>query len=145
MTIEEKEVLKRENEEKKRYLRQYLLAKRVAEEIEEEIEELRRLQIQPAIKYSEMPHGTNQRDLSDYIVQEESLINELIKARYERIVKYKEVHGKIEMLKNEEEKRILRLRYIKDMEWEEIRKRVNYSLRRIYQIHGEALKNIILD
>lgn len=146
MTLEEKEMLKKENEEKKKYLRQYRNAKLAAEEIEEEIAEVRRIQMQPAIKSSDgMPHGTDKRDLSDYAVEIDYLISKLIKARYKRVKTYNEIYRKIENLENEEEKRVLTLRYIKCMEWEEIRKRMNFSLRRIYQIHGNALKNIKIE
>ena len=145
MTFEEKEILKKENEEKKVYLRRYRNAKLAAEEIEEEIAEVRRIQMQPAIKSSDgMPHGTNKKDLSDYAVEIDELLSKLINARYERIRTYNEIYTKIEELESEEEKRVLSLRYIKCMEWEEIRRRMNFSLRRIYQIHGKALKNIKL-
>lgn len=145
MTFEEKEILKKENEEKKVYLRRYRNAKLAAEEIEEEIAEVRRIQMQPAIKSSDgMPHGTNKKDLSDYAVEIDELLSKLINARYKRIRTYNEIYTKIEELESEEEKRVLSLRYIKCMEWEEIRRRMNFSLRRIYQIHGKALKNIKL-
>lgn len=143
MTIIEKEELKKENEKKKAYLRQYRNAKLAAEEIEEEIAEVRRIQMQPAMKSSNgMPHGTIKKDLSDYAAEIDCLISRLMKARYKRIKTYNDIYGKIEKLKNEEEKRVLMLRYIKCMEWEEIRKRMNFSLRRIYQIHANALKHI---
>lgn len=145
MTLEEKEILKQENEEKKKYLRQYRNAKLAAEEIEEEIAEVRRIQMQPAIRNDGMPCGTNKKDLSDYVVEIDYLISKLIRARYRRVKTYNEIYGKIENLENEEEKRVLTLRYIKCMEWEEIRKRMNFSLRRIYQIHGNALKNIKIE
>lgn len=145
MTFEEKEILKKENEKKKAYLRKYRNAKMAAEEIEQEIAEIRRIQMQPAIKSNDgMPHGAEKRDLSDYAVEIDYLISKLIKARYKRVKTYNEIYRKIENLENEEEKRILTLRYIKCMEWEEIRKRMNFSLRRIYQIHVTALKNIAI-
>lgn len=37
---------------------------------------------------------------------------------------------------------ILEMRYLENMDWEEIAYRLNYSLPAVYKIHGQALKTI---
>lgn len=59
-----------------------------------------------------------------------------------------EILRAIESLQNENEKIVMTLRYLKGMRWEEIWQQMEemsgreFSLRRIYQIHGNALQKI---
>lgn len=148
MTFEEKEILKKENEEKKAYLRSYQAEERKAKRIEERIEILREKKMYLSMTYDDMPHGMDQKDLSDYIVELEKLIDELNKVRWDALERCRQIEKDIENItvadkeKEANMKLVLGLRYIDKMEWEDIRKRMNFSLRRIYQIHGNALENI---
>ena len=68
------------NEKKKEYLTQYLECVRAVRRIESQIEELRINIMCPSIHISDMPRANaGQGDLSDYIVKEHSLIDEMIK------------------------------------------------------------------
>ena len=144
MTIEEKEVLKRENEEKKRYLWQYQEAKRAAENIEREIIQIRSMKMFPSMHYDDMPHGNEQRDLSDYMAAVDELLNELVKARYKRIKLNTEILGEIETLENENERNVLRLRYIHGFEWEKVCAETHYKWAQVHRIHRNALKKIVI-
>ena len=68
----------------------------------------------------------------------------LKKERLEKVRLYSEIEFKIRQMENEDEQRVLRLRYIKGLKWEEVAVEMGYSWRRIHDIHGKALRNFEL-
>lgn len=144
MTVEEKSMLIRENEEKKRYLWQYQEAKRGAENIEREIAQIRSMKMFPSMHYDDMPHGNEQKDLSDYMAAVDGLLSKLVKARYKRIELHTEILTKIEAMENENERTVLRLRYIQGLKWEKVCVELGYEWNVTHKIHRSALKNFKL-
>lgn len=134
-----------ETEKKKAYLRSYQAAERKARRIEERIETLREQKMHPGMTYDDMPHGSGQTDLSDYIVEIENLIEELKKVRLDAINNCRQIEKDIESItaadkeKENNMKLVLAMRYIDKMEWEEIAEKVGYSVQSVYRLHGEAL------
>jgi len=51
-----------------------------------------------------------------------------------------EIAGKIERLPNERQKEVLYKRYVLGQTWEQIAVDMNFYIRHVYRIHGEALK-----
>lgn len=75
--------------------------------------------------------------LQDYESKLQTQITEMLMAKE----KLKQI---IENVPNYEHRQILYKRYICFQKWEQIAVDMNYSIRRIYQIHGEALNYITL-
>ena len=75
--------------------------------------------------------------LQDYESKLQTQITEMLTAKE----KLKQI---IENVPNYEHRQILYKRYICFQKWEQIAVDMNYSIRRIYQIHGEALNYITL-
>ena len=75
--------------------------------------------------------------LQDYESKLRTQITEMLMAKE----KLKQI---IENVPNYEHRQILYKRYICFQKWEQIAVDMNYSIRRIYQIHGEALNYITL-
>ncbi len=130
---------KEENEKKKEYLRRYHAAELAEREIREEIDDLRMNKMFPALIQDGMPHGSSCGALSAYAVQLEELMDNLKAQMEQRIRLRKEITQKIEEMPDETEKTVLRLRYIRWLQWEQIAERMGYSLRNITKIHGKAL------
>lgn len=138
--------IKDDNVRKKEYLRRYRKAEIEVQILEIELQELRRITALKPISYDGMPHGgTGEVDLSDFAVEADRIEKKLQKARYKRIKVFKEIHDRIGALENENQKKILTLRYIKRMEWEEIAKEMKYVSRNVTKIHGKALENLKID
>lgn len=134
--------VKQENEEKKKYLRQYECALYTERAIEEEIQQVRLDKMFPALVQDGMPHGSGgNSDLSDFAVKVDELLADLKKQAEERITLRKEIVQKIEQMEDETEKLVLRLRYIQLLKWEEIAVRMDYDYRYTLKVHGRALKN----
>lgn len=133
------ERIRGENEEKKEYLKRYHAAVLAEKEIQEEIDQLRMDKMFPGMIQDGMPHGSSCGDLSAYAVQLEELMDNLKAQMEQRIRLRKEITQKIEEMPDETEKTVLRLRYIRWLQWEQIAERMGYSLRNITKIHGKAL------
>lgn len=65
-----------------------------------------------------------------------------IDRKLQRLVTLKaEICAAIDMLASQEEKMVLRYRYLDDCTWEEICRFLHVSERTVYRIHGSALQN----
>jgi len=130
-----------ENEQKKEYLKSYGRAKRREKRIMDEIQRLRMDKMFPSVINDDMPHGTNVSDLSDYIVRVETEIEKLKRERLEKIKLYSEIEGRINTMQDDDEKEILRLKYMVGLSWEEVAVSMGFTYRHTTRKHGQALKN----
>lgn len=131
------------NEQKKEYLRSYRAAVKREERILEDIQELRASKAFPAaISYGGMPKGSNQSDLSDYIEALDRMIESLKAERLEKIRRREKIEKAIKDMQDDNEREVLRLRYIDGKKWEEICIEMGYSWRQIHYIHSRALYNL---
>jgi RNA polymerase sigma factor (sigma-70 family) len=65
-----------------------------------------------------------------------------IDRKLQKLVKLKfEISKAIDQLSNQEERMVLRYRYLNDCSWEDISALLNVSERTVYRIHGSALQN----
>ena len=137
------ESIQETNEQKKEYLRSYRAAVKREERILEDIQELRASKAFPAaISYDGMPKGSNQSDLSDYIETLDRMIENLKAERLEKVRRREEIEKVIKDMENDNEREVLRLRYIDGKKWEEICIEMGYSWKHIHRIHSSALMNI---
>lgn len=134
--------IKKQNEQKKQYLRGYRMHARKIKRITAEIEEIRNLKMYPSLNCDDMPHGSNQNDLSSYAAELDNLERELYEEGIARVKDYKEIQFRINQLEDENERDVLFYRYIKGMSWWEIANAMNYSESWVYELHGRALKNL---
>lgn len=141
LTEDQRKKRQQENEAKKEYLQSYKKYKQKAKRLEEQLEELRLGKMFPSMGMSDMPGAHNQKDLSDYMVQYDRIETNIIKARKDAIIRYEEVRQQIEQLEDENEKRVLTLRYLKSYGWERICVEMEYSWRQIHYIHSRALEH----
>lgn len=132
-----------ENEQKKEFLQSYQLAKRDVTRLEEQLAELRIGKMSPGCDIGDgLPHAHNATDLSGYAAKVDELEDEIIAARYQRILAYQQVRNCIEALEDEREKMLLTYRYIRGLKWEEICVKMDYKWRQVHRIHAMAIKNL---
>ena len=130
------------NEEKKEYLNEYKYACKKLGALQEQLESIREVEQNAKVQtLSDMPKGSSQRDLSDLLVRIENLEEKIDKAMMKCLEKKLEIEEALNCIQDEDEARVLRYRYIRFMKWEEIGKKMDYSIRQVLYIHGRALKN----
>ena len=130
-----------ENEKKKEYLKSYRRAVKREQDILEEIQRLRLDKMFPSVVCDGMPHGSSHSDLSDYMAIMDEQIELLKEERLEKARCYQRIERQIRQMENEDEREVLRLRYIKGLKWEEVALKMNYSWKWVHKIHGRALQN----
>ena len=129
-------------EAKKKYLRRYLEAQRDINRIMEEIESAK-VSFLRAQSLDGMPHGSgeNTADLSNVMVKLSELGGELDVELSRLYGIRREIRKRLNHMTNEAERNVLFYRYIIGHRWEDIAERMQYDLRRVYQIHGSALQH----
>lgn len=133
--------IQEENEKKKEYLKSYRRAVKREQDILEEIQRLRLDKMFPSVVNDGMPHGSSHSDLSDYMAIMDEQIEFLKEERLEKVRCYQKIERQIRQMENEDEKEVLRLRYIKGLKWEEVALKMNYSWKQVHRIHSSALKS----
>lgn len=134
---------RQEREKKKKYLRQYIVHVRRVHRLTEEIAELRELKMSASSGANDgMPRGSDKSDLSDYMVQIDSMIQELENERGERIMMFFDIRRRIKTLENKDEDDVLFYKYIKGMVFWEIAEKMMFSERHIRRIHSNALEHL---
>ena len=139
-----KVTLLEQNEKKKEYLKSYKNLCNKLESLEEQLDTLREAeQSAKAPSISDMPKGSKQKDLSDYMVKIDVVFTKIIKARAECIRRKLEIESKIADMDDGIESAILHKRYIEDKKWEKICVEINYSWRETHRKHSNALRNFM--
>ena len=131
--------IQEENEQKKEYLKSYRRAIKREQDILDEIQRLRLDKMFPSVVNDGMPHGSSHSDLSDYAAILDEQIELLKEERLEKVRCYQRIERQIRQM--EDEREVLRLRYIKGLKWEEVALKMNYSWKWVHKIHGRALQN----
>lgn len=126
-----------ENEQKKMYLKSYRRSVKREQDILEEIQKLREDEKFPLME-------ENQDDYPEFKESVDELIEELKEERLAKIRRHINVKRKIDSIKDDDEREVLRLRYIEGLKWEEVAVEIGYSWRRTHDIHSNALKHLSL-
>ena len=108
------------HEEKKRYLKRYLAAKRKVRLLVDEIAELRDSQTSPMGLGDGMPKGNMKSDLSGYMVKLDELLRELEAEQEVQMITYQEIRNALKNMEDNTEREILIRRYTLGQSWEKI-------------------------
>lgn len=131
-----------EREEKKQYLKSYQKALRRENDILEEIQQLRTEKMFPATHMEGLPGAAGPSDLSSYMAKIDELIEQLKEEYLKRILLRERIEKDINQLRDEDEKAVLRYRYIQGMKWEDACVRIGFSWNHTHRIHSNALANL---
>lgn len=136
---------KKLNEQKKGYLASYKMLYQKKQSLEEQLQSLREIgQSAKNQKLSDMPRGSEKKDLSDYIVKIDLLISRIENLKADCMQRRLDIENYIAELENGVESSLLFKRYIEFKTWEQICEEINYSWMQTYRIHGNALKNLMI-
>ena len=77
-----------------------------------------------------------------YVSSLNDLKEKIIYYRYQKVKICIELYDKIEALEDEQEKRLLKYRYIRGYRWEDIAEKMGYSIRQVFNIHNKIIYRI---
>lgn len=83
-------------------------------------------------------HGHDKK----YVSALNELKQKIVYYRYQKVNICAELYDRIETMEDEQEKRLLKYRYIRGYQWDVIAEKIGYSERQIYNIHKKALKKV---
>ena len=127
----------------KEYLQQYKAIQREIDDLDHRMAQLRLKYAAPsAIDYSDMPRAHNtEHDLSDYVAKMDEMTDYMIRKYTKLRAVEVNIYMQVDRMEKQEERELLRYRYIDDMKWKEIAEKLNTSERNVHFIHGRALRH----
>ena len=131
----------------KEYLLQYQHIQREIEDIDRRMAQVRLKYAAPsAINYSDMPKAHNSNhDLSDYVAKMDELTDYMI-SKYTRLRGIEiDIYMRVDRMENQQERELLRYRYIDGMTWTQVAGAMLTTERNVYFIHGRALQHFPMD
>lgn len=131
----------------KEYLLQYQHIQREIEDIDRRMAQVRLKYAAPsAINYSDMPKAHNSNhDLSDYVAKMDELTDYMI-SKYTRLRGIEiDIYMRVDRMDNQQERELLRYRYIDGMTWTQVADAMLTTERNVYFIHGRALQHFPMD
>ena len=131
----------------KEYLLQYQHIQREIEDIDRRMAQVRLKYAAPsAINYSDMPKAHNSsHDLSDYVAKMDELTDYMI-SKYTRLRGIEiDIYMRVDRMENQQERELLRYRYIDGMTWTQVADAMLTTERNVYFIHGRALQHFPMD
>ena len=126
--------------EKAEYLESYGNLVEKIKELELEEKQLRETrEAVKAIVYDDMPHGSKQSDLSDYMVELEKSQSKITKYKDELKMKKLKIDTSIALMENASESKLLKLHYIELLSWKCVASKLNCTEAAIYTLRRKAL------
>lgn len=127
----------------KEYLNQAYRLNKLINNKQKQIDSLRSLSISLSCNQDERVQTSLRNDkISSMIAKVIDLEREITNDIDKYIDLKKEIMMEIDKLKNGDQIELLYSRYLEFKQWEYIAVEMGYSVRQIYRIHGEALKNL---
>ncbi|PPK77537.1 hypothetical protein BXY41_11676 [Lacrimispora xylanisolvens] len=77
-----------------------------------------------------------------YVDALNDLKQKVICYRYQKVKICLELYDKIENMEDEQEKRLMKYRYIRGYTWDVIADKMGYSVRQIFNIHNKSLSSV---
>lgn len=130
------------NDEKKRRLSIYIHANKKVDDLEDEIENLKAKAEKTTPTLSDMPKGSGCSDktkiIDTYLGMIDDLEIEVIKLKEAK----REVEYLISTIDDWKVERVMRMRYVRGFQWEEICVKVNYTWKWVHKLHSDGLNMI---
>ena len=126
----------------KKELKEYVWIQDNIKELEERLFEIETQATKCTTTLSDMPKGSGTQDkIGNHVVETVAISNMINRELARGRKKMVEIEQAIDGL-DEREKRLMRLRYIKGVRWEEICVEMSYSWMQIHRIHADVLRKI---
>ena len=125
----------------KTFLRQYAPALRYAQKCFDELDDARGTSLKSP-RLDGMPRGGGGNGLDDQIARIDALERRAATARDKALEMAEIIEQIIESVQDNDEKAVLRLRYLRGYTWEEVGVELGWSVTSAWRIHGRAIQKL---
>jgi hypothetical protein len=134
-----------ENEQKKDFLKGYKRLYKKLESLEDQMKSIRIAKESAQVQsIDDMPKGSKQTDLSDYMIKLDEVLTKIILAKGEKLHRQALIEEKIAELQDGIESMILHKKYIEFKHWEQICIEIGYEWAETHRKHSKALQHFKL-
>ncbi|MBR1691591.1 MAG: hypothetical protein IJ711_02320 [Lachnospiraceae bacterium] len=128
----------------KKYLKSLQSLQAEISDTEQQLAQLRQSRMHPSVRSDGEVRDKSCKDLSGYAAAVADLEQTLLCYRYRRMVELKRVMQTIEKM-DSKEAQVIRLHYLRGMNWQRVADRMGFSESHIHRIHAKALQHFDLD
>lgn len=141
----ERELLRSDMEGRmtKQELKSYINQKREIVQLQEQIEQIKQqIYLVSSTRITGAPGGSGSLDkIADNIARLDELMRYYVEKLQQTVERQKRIEKEIENLP-EQERVLMRYRYIEGLEWTAVAVKMNYSWKQTHRIHGNALQKL---
>lgn len=125
----------------KTFLKEYRRAQHKVEEIRKRLADLEELStsITQALEGDRVQTSPRPDRIGQVVARKLDLEYELLEAETDAMDTMNRIYAVLNKLEDPDYQQLLRLRYIKCLQWEDIRDQMHYEIRNIFYIHGRSL------
>lgn len=132
------------SKDKKEYLSRATKLNAAINQKLEEIDQIRAMCEKMTASYSDMPKSPNVNTREDTYIRLITMQHKANDLTDEYIDTKQEIEAKIDNVEDITLRTLLKYRYLNHNKWEQIAESMNYSIRHIHELHGDALINIVI-
>ena len=125
----------------KSFLREYRRAQQRVEEIRRRLADLEEqsTSVTQAMEGDRVQTSLRPDKIGQVVAAKLDLEYELLEAETDAMDTMNRIYAVLNQLEDPDYQRLLRLRYIKGLQWDDIRDQMHYEIRNVFYIHGRAL------
>lgn len=127
----------------KEYLSRYLVAKCEIDALLDQRQQLWDMmtKVTPSLQGDKV-QGGKPTTTDEILAVYKDLENEIFEKTKDLAIVMREIENAIDNVKDDNQRRVLKYRYINGMTFEQIAVKMYYSWRQLHRIHGQALQNV---
>lgn len=132
------------SKDKIKLLKEYLVLQDELKLMDEHISEFRSTYSLPGMGFESGGHTNTKRDLSDYMVKYEKLLNRYYKKKYKLVEINTQIFDAIDKLENASERIVIHMRFIQGKGMDDVQDALHVERAQAYRIYNAAIKKIEL-
>ena len=133
-----------QNKDKIKLLKEYLLLQDELKLMDESISEFRGIYSMPGMGFAPGGHTNNKKDLSDYMVKYEKLLDKYYKKKYKLVEINTRIFDAIDKLDKASERIVIHMRFIQGKDMDDVQEALHLERAQAYRIYNSAIKKIDL-
>lgn len=132
------------SKDKIKLLKQYIAILNELKMLDEYLNDFRETYSMPGMGFQSGGKTNNKKDLSDYMVKYNKLLDKYYKRKYELVEMNNRILDAVDRLDNANERIVIHMRFIQDKDMDQVQETLHVERAQAYRIYNSAIKNISL-